>query len=155
MNNIIEKFYNAFNKLDAETMIECYHDDIRFEDPAFGVMHRAKAKNMWRMLCASQNGKDFKIVFSEVKIDGESGSAHWEAFYKFSKTGRKVHNVIEAKFEFQDGKIIKHTDDFNLHKWASQAMGTMGFLLGWTGFFKKKFIAQTNRLLDNFENNLI
>ena len=136
-------------------MVECYHDDIRFEDPAFGVMHGDRAKNMWKMLCGSQNGKDFKIVFSEIKIDGESGSAHWEAFYKFSKTGRKVHNVIEAKFEFQDGKIIKHTDDFNLHKWASQAMGTMGFLLGWTGFFKKKFIAQTNRLLDKFENNLI
>ena len=136
-------------------MVECYHDDIRFEDPAFGVMHGDRAKNMWKMLCASQNGKDFKIDFSEIKADGKSGSAHWEAFYMFSKTGRKVHNVVEAKFEFQDGKIIKHTDYFNLHKWSSQAMGTMGFLLGWTGFFKKKFISQTNRLLDNFENNLI
>ena len=78
-------------------------------------------------------------------------SANWEAIYNFSKTGRKVHNKIKAEFEFKDGKIIKHTDTFDLHKWAKQAMGFKGFLLGGTSFFKKKLNAQTNKLLSSFE----
>jgi len=41
--NIIEKFYQAFENLDAERMVETYHDDITFEDPAFGVLRGKKA----------------------------------------------------------------------------------------------------------------
>nr|WP_321235228.1 nuclear transport factor 2 family protein [uncultured Psychroserpens sp.] len=156
MEALIEKFYTAFNELDAETMISCYHDDIVFEDPAFGVLKGEHAGNMWRMLCESQKGKDFKIVFSDINItsNGTMGNAKWEAFYSFSKTGRKVHNKIAAHFELKDGKIIKHTDYFSLHKWAKQAMGFKGLLLGGTGFFRKKLNQQTNHLLSKFENSL-
>ncbi len=152
MKEIIHKFYTAFGQLDADTMAACYHDDIHFEDPAFGILKGEKVKNMWRMLCESQKGKDFRIEFSDIKINQENGSAHWEAHYNFSKTGRKVHNKIDASFKFKDEKIIRHIDSFNLHKWASQAMGTTGTLIGWTPFFKKKMNTQSNALLNNFEN---
>ena len=153
MKQLIETFYTAFDKLDAETMVSCYHDAIIFEDPAFGVLKGEKAKNMWRMLCNSQKGKDFKIDFSHINATNNEGSAHWNAYYTFSKTGRKVHNSIDAKFEFKDGKIIKHTDVFNLHKWSKQAFGFKGLLIGGTSFFKKKLNAQTNALLTKFEKN--
>lgn len=149
MQDLIKKFYQAFTDLDPETMVSCYHDDIVFEDPAFGVLKGEKAKNMWRMLCDSQKGKNFIVESSNITAD----KAHWEAHYVFSQTGKKVHNIIDAKFEFKDGKIIKHTDDFNLHKWARQALGFKGMLLGGTGFFKKKLNAQTNHLLSKFEKN--
>ncbi|MCK8523265.1 nuclear transport factor 2 family protein [Aquimarina sp. D1M17] len=148
MTEVIEKFYTAFSKLDADTMISCYHDDIVFEDPGFGKLEGERAKAMWQMLCA--NARDFTLEYSDVKANDTSGSAHWEAKYTFSQTGRKVHNRIDAEFEFKDGKIIKHTDHFNLHRWASQAIGWKGKLLGGTGFFKKKLIQQTNRLLDKY-----
>ncbi len=148
MTEVIEKFYTAFSKLDADTMISCYHDDIVFEDPGFGKLEGERAKAMWQMLCA--NARDFTLEYNDVKADDTSGSAHWEAKYTFSQTGRKVHNRIDAEFEFKDGKIIKHTDHFNLHRWASQAIGWKGKLLGGTGFFKKKLIQQTNRLLDKY-----
>jgi len=151
MKNAIDKFYKAFNNLDAETMVSCYHDDIVFQDPAFGILKGNRAKNMWRMLCESQKNKDFQVQYSNVDISEDKGSASWEAFYTFSKTGRKVHNIIEARFEFKDGKIIKHTDTFNLHKWSKQALGLKGLILGGTTFFKNKLNAQTNRLLDKFE----
>jgi len=154
LTQLIETFYSAFKNLDAETMASCYHDDIVFEDPAFGILKGKRAKNMWRMLCESQKGKDFKVTFSNIQADDKTGNAHWEAFYTFSKTGRKVHNVIKASFEFKDGKIIKHMDDFNLHKWAKQAMGLKGYLLGNTKFFKSKLNAQTNHLLSKFEERL-
>ena len=154
MNKLIEKFYSAFTNLDAETMADCYHPDVVFEDPAFGTLQGERVKNMWRMLCSSQKGKDFIVTFSEVKANENSGSAKWEAIYNFSKTGRKVHNKISAKFEFKDGLIIRHKDNFNLHKWATQAIGFKGKLLGSTGFFRKKLQKQTNSLLDKFEVKL-
>ena len=153
MKNIIEKFYSAFNNLDAETMASCYHDQIVFEDPAFGVLKEDRAKNMWRMLCDSQKNNNFKITYSNITVSDDKGSASWEAFYTFSKTGRKVHNIIQANFEFKDGKIIKHTDTFNLYKWSKQALGIKGLLLGHTKYFRGKLILQTNRLLDKFEKN--
>ena len=69
----------------------------------------------------------------------------------FSKTGRKVHNIVNAEFEFKDSKIIKHTDSFNLHKWASQAIGFKGSLLGGTTFFKNKLNLQTRKMLNDFK----
>jgi len=154
MEQLIEKFYLAFAELDARKMAECYHDDIIFEDPAFGKLKGPKAKNMWLMLCQSQKGEDFHIQFSNISADDDKGKASWEARYTFSKTGRKVHNVIHAHFEFKDGKIIKHTDSFDLYRWARQAMGLAGYLLGWTPYFKKKLQVQTNRMLDKFETSL-
>lgn len=151
MNNIIETFYKAFNDLDAETMVDCYHDDIVFEDPAFGILKGNRAKNMWRMLCHSQKGKDFKITFSNVNSNENSGIAHWEAFYTFSKSNRKVHNKIEARFEFQDGKIIRHTDVFNLNNWAKQALGTFAYWYSFTLFFKKQLNEKSNKALTSFE----
>ncbi|MCK5702831.1 MAG: nuclear transport factor 2 family protein, partial [Cyclobacteriaceae bacterium] len=79
---------------------------------------------------------------------------HWEAYYSFSKTGRKVHNIINAEFEFKDGKIIKHIDNFDLYKWSKQALGIQGLILGWTGFFKKKLHKQTNKMLYYFERKM-
>lgn len=45
------------------------------------------------------------------------GSGHWEAKYTFE--GNAVHNVIDTKFEFRDGLIVKQTDSFNLWTWSS------------------------------------
>ncbi len=150
MKTVLETFYNAFKNIDAEAMNTCYHDDIVFKDPAFGVLKGERAKAMWQMLCKSQKGKDFKVVFSDIEVNENKGTAHWEAFYTFSKTGRKVHNKIDATFEFKDGLIIKHTDDFNLHNWAKQAIGIKGLLFGGMGFFKAKMHKQTNYLLEKY-----
>lgn len=152
MKSIIEQFYTAFEAVDGEAMAACYHSDVVFEDPAFGVLKGEKAKTMWRMLCESQRGKDFQVTYSGITSDNTSGKAHWEAKYEFSQTGRKVHNKIDAAFEFKDGLIIKHVDTFDLQKWAKQALGFKGALLGGTGFFKKKLNAQTNALLAKWEN---
>lgn len=149
MKALIEEFYAAFQERDAERMVACYHDDIVFTDPAFGELKGEHAKNMWRMLL--QNSKDLTLEFSDVSADEKSGKAHWDARYTFSQTGRKVVNQIEAKFEFKDGKISKHCDNFNLHSWAKQAFGMKGALFGWSRFFKRQLNAKTNHLLSKFE----
>jgi limonene-1,2-epoxide hydrolase len=152
MADIITKFYTAFENLDVDTMVSCYHNDVHFEDPAFGTLKGERAKNMWRMLLGTRKGNDFKVDFSDIKVTDSNGSAHWEAIYEFSKTGRTVHNKIDAKFRLKDGLIIEHIDHFNMYAWSKQALGGSAYLIGWTGFFKKKLQEQTNKLLSQFEN---
>jgi len=152
MKKVIEEFYVAFSNLEAENMVKYYHPNIVFEDPAFGVLKGERAKNMWRMLCQSQKNKDFVVKYNDITFDGRIGHAKWEALYTFSQTGKKVHNKITAKFEFEDGLIIKHTDTFNIHAWAKQAMGFKGLLLGKTSFFKSKLQKTTNNLLNKYIN---
>lgn len=137
---LIEKFYSSFAKLDADAMVSCYHEQIRFTDPAFVDLEPHEARGMWRMLCA--RAKDLSIEFSDVKADGDRGSAHWEAHYTFSATGRKVHNIIDAEFRFADGKIIEHTDRFDFARWTRQALGLPGMLLGWSSMLQNKVRGQ-------------
>ncbi len=154
MKDQIEQFYRAFNNLDADKMVSRYHKDVIFEDPAFGVLKGERATNMWKMLCASQKGKEFKVHVTHIESSAEVTTATWEAFYVFSKTGRKIHNIVHAEFRFKEGKIISHKDTFDLYKWSKQALGSKGLILGWTPFFKNKLQIQTNRLLSNFERKL-
>lgn len=148
---IVEQFYSAFEQLDGEAMANCYHHDVVFNDPAFGTLHGERAKNMWRMLCASQKEKNFQVDYGDIRKQNQTVKAYWEARYIFSPTGRKVINRVNAQFEFLDHKIVKHTDVFNLHKWAIQAMGLKGALLGWSGFFKAQFQKKCNAMLDKYE----
>jgi ketosteroid isomerase-like protein len=145
---IIDYFYTAFANGDAERMVSCYHDDIEFSDPAFGTLKTERAKNMWRMLL--QKNKSIQISHDNVHANNQTGSANWQAQYVFTPTGRKVVNNITAKFEFKDGKIIRHIDHFNMWKWSRQALGLKGLLLGWSAFMKNKIRDQANRSLDNF-----
>jgi ketosteroid isomerase-like protein len=140
---LIRKFYESFAQNDADGMIACYHDEIEFSDPVFGLLKGEDAKNMWKMLIEKGKG-NIKIEFNNVAAGNEKGSADWAAEYNFSQTGRKVTNKIHAEFEFKDGKIIRHTDDFDLWKWSRQALGISGYLLGWTPFMKSKLQQKAN-----------
>jgi len=117
---LIHKFYNAFANADAQTMCECYHPKIQFQDPAFGILKGNDACQMWKMLIEKSKG-NIKIEFSDIKADDYLGTAKWIATYNFSKTNRKVVNVIQAQFLFQDNLIIRHTDNFDIWKWSKQA----------------------------------
>jgi ketosteroid isomerase-like protein len=133
---LIRDFYTAFQKRDAAAMAACYHPDVRFSDPVFPDLRGARASGMWHMLC--ERGADLAIEFSDVTADDRRGSAHWDARYTYSGTGRKVLNRIDASFEFEAGKIVRHTDRFDLYRWARQALGPVGLLLGWTPMVQNK-----------------
>ncbi len=145
---LIQTFYTSFQTRDAEGMIACYHPEVTFSDPVFGRLRGLEAASMWRMLC--ERGKDLQITFSGVRADETTGSAHWEAIYTFSKAKRRVHNVIEASFVFQDGKIIRHDDRFDLWKWSAMALGPLGRLLGWTRFLRFTIRKDARKSLEAF-----
>jgi len=145
---LITDFYTAFAQRDASAMARCYHPDIVFTDPVFPLLKGAEANAMWAMLCA--RAQDFSLEFSQVKADGQQGTAHWEAKYLFSKTGRMVHNRIDAVFAFKDGLIVRHVDRFSFWRWAAQALGPMGLLLGWLPLIKGKVRREAQKGLDIF-----
>jgi ketosteroid isomerase-like protein len=145
---LIHTFYEAFAKRDHETMASCYHDDVRFSDPVFPDLKGPEAGAMWRMLC--ERGTDLVVTHSQVSADDGAGSAHWDADYTFSATGRMVHNSIDARFRFRDGKIIEHTDTFDLWKWSRMALGMPGILLGWSPIVRNKVRGQAGGQLKKF-----
>lgn len=126
---LLVNFYTAFSRRDAAGMIACYHPDVHFSDPVFPDLHGPRAGAMWRMLCA--RGKDLQLHFDDVAADDRQGRARWVATYTFSGTGRRVENHIRASFEFANGKIIRHRDEFPLYRWSRMALGPKGALLGW------------------------
>lgn len=127
---LITRFYQAFQRQDAEAMAACYADDVQFSDPVFTDLKGREAGDMWRML--TSRAQNFSLEFSNVEADDQRGSARWVATYLFSGTGRTVVNRIQANFVFRDGKIVEHRDRFDLWKWSAQALGLKGALLGWT-----------------------
>ena len=147
----ITKFYTAFANADAKTMCECYHPNVQFIDPAFGLLIEKDVCQMWKMLIEKSKGT-IKVVFSDVKADEYMGSAKWIATYQFSKTNRTVINKVHSKFHFKDGLIVKHSDHFDFWKWSKQAFGIKGYLFGWTGFFQRKIEEQALASLKKYKN---
>ena len=127
---LIERFYTAFSRRDHPEMARCYAVDATFSDPVFPALRGNDVRAMWRMLC--ERGTDLKIAFRDVRATADTGTAHWEAWYTFSGTGRRVHNIIDAEFRFRHGLIVEHTDRFDLSAWDRQALGPIGALLGWS-----------------------
>ncbi len=138
----LEKFYAAFAQLDSATMAQCYAPDAAFDDEAFSLRGHRQVTGMWHMLCdaTKARGRDaWRLEYSDLHADDVSGSSHWEADYRFSATGRLVHNVIDGRFTFSpEGLIVTHKDSFDFWAWSRQALGTPGMLLGWTPFLHNK-----------------
>ena len=124
---VIRDLYDALDRHDGETMAAQYASDARFMDPAFGELTGEEAGDMWRMLCS--RAEDLRVELPEHEANGDQGTAHWIATYTF-RTGRHVVNDIHARFRFRDGRIVDHEDSFSFHRWARQALGPAGMVLG-------------------------
>lgn len=150
--DLINTFYSAFVAQDAEKMMACYHKNILFRDPIFGVLVGHSASDMWRMLLERSKGK-LKIEYSNIHANDLSGSAKWVATYTFGKTNRKIVNKIRASFVFKDGLIVSHSDNFDIWKWSRQAFGIKGLLFGWTDSTKQKIRNQALLSLTKYQEN--
>ena len=148
----IERFYAAFAKLDANTMQACYAPNATFDDEAFSLKGAQEIGGMWRMLCEATKSKPESRAHWKLEVSNiTDNSAHWEAHYLFSATGRTVLNKIDAAFEFDNnGLIAKHRDRFDFWAWSRQALGTPGLLLGWSPFLRNKVRATAAGNLKRF-----
>lgn len=138
----LETFYSAFARLDPDAMEPLYAPDVVFNDEVFSLHGRDQVMAMWRMLCENtrSKGRDvWQLQYSDVNANAKHGAARWEAIYRFSATGRMVHNIINAEFIFNEaGQVIRHRDRFNFWRWSRQALGLSGLLLGGTPILRLK-----------------
>lgn len=144
----VETFYQSLQRGDAEALASTYHRDATFTDPVFDLKGE-DVGDMWRMFCNPRS--DLAIVYSYVEGDDSSASAHWEATYTFPPTGRPVHNIIEAQFDLADGLITAHRDSFDLARWARQALGASGMLLGWSPILQNRIRSQAASQLGKYQ----
>ena len=156
MNNfeLLDKFYSSFKHGDANLMNDCYHPNVEFKDPAFGILKEGKPSLMWEMLLSNKEAAP-KISFKILEADVHSGKAEWKAEYFFGPQKRRVINNVKSEFIFNDGKIIKHTDTFDIWKWSKQALGPLGYLLGWTPLMKVIVQKMANKNLDKYMNSTV
>ena len=147
---LVTRFYEAFDAGDHVTMARCYADDATFSDPVFRDLNADEVRAMWRMFCTG--GNEIEVRFSDVHADDARGSAKWEAVYDFPKTGRRVHNKISAQFVFDGGLIIRHRDSFDFYKWTRMALGPPGTLLGWTPIVQNQVRKQARAQLKGFQS---
>ena len=147
--DLIERFYAAFNERDGAAMAACYAPDVSFSDPVFPDLRGSDAGTMWRML--TSRATDLRIDLLEHEADDERGSAHWVAHYTFAQTGRPVVNDVRASFRFGAGLIVQHRDEFDFHRWARQALGASGRLLGWTPLVRNAVRKRAQAGLDEFK----
>ena len=133
---VVQTFYTAFQNKDFATMQRLYADSARFSDEVFVDLNAAEVRAMWEMLV--RRGKDLELTFEILSSDEETCHARWIAHYSFSKSGNRVVNKIDARFHVKNGLITDHLDTFDFHRWASQALGLPGKLLGWTSWMRRK-----------------
>jgi ketosteroid isomerase-like protein len=147
-DELIQRFYAAFDARDGEAMAACYAPDARFDDPVFPGLTGKEPGQMWRML--TSRAADLDIELREHQASGDSGSARWIATYTFAQTGRPVVNDVRATFRFRDGLIAEHRDVFSFHEWSKQALGAAGLLLGWTPILRGATRRKARAALDEF-----
>jgi ketosteroid isomerase-like protein len=146
-DELIERFYGAFARLDGDAMAACYAPNARFSDPVFTDLSGPEPGAMWQMLTA--RAQDLKVTLAEHQAADGRGSAHWLADYTF-RTARKVHNDVRAEFRFEDGLIVEHRDSFSFYAWSRQALGPVGLALGWTPVLRAKVQREARTGLDEF-----
>lgn len=145
---LLERFYAAFNRHDGAAMSACYAPDARFDDPVFTGLRGDEPGAMWRML--TRRSADLTVELVACAAEGDRGSADWVARYTFAQTGRSVTNRVHSTFWFADGRIVEQRDTFDFHRWARQALGPVGLLLGWTPYLRRSVSRRAKAGLDAF-----
>jgi hypothetical protein len=148
---LIVGLYAALQSQNAAAMRACYHADAHFSDPVFPNLYGVEVGDMWQMLCERANG--IRVEVTDIQTTERNGTAYWQAWYPFSGTGRQVHNQIRASYEFRGGQIIRHVDSFDLWRWARQALGIKGLLLGWLPPVLEKIRAQAAASLQQWQRS--
>ena len=147
--DVLESFYAAFARKDGDVMAAAYSPGATFSDPVFVGLKDGEPGAMWQML-TSRSG-DLVVELVSCSADETTGKAHWIAHYTFAQTGRPVVNDVTSTFTFSDGLITDQRDEFDFHRWAGQALGLSGKLLGGTPIIRNAVRGKARAGLKEFQ----
>ena len=99
-------------------MAACYHVNATFVDIAFDLRGRKQIHAMWHMICQPEgHASDIGALFNIIYAEETRGWVNVVDEYALSSTGRRVINVIDSHFCFEDGVILKHHDFCDPRAW--------------------------------------
>lgn len=147
-HQVIGRLYERFGTHDGAAMAALYGPDATFSDPVFGELKGTQVGRMWQMLLSRAD--DLTVRVDDIAADDEGGSARWTADYSFGSARRPVHNEVSARFEIADGLIMVHHDSFSFPRWARQALGLSGLVLGWTPFLRASVRSKVHAQLERY-----
>ena len=113
------RFYETLAHGDGAGLGRLYTPDASFEDPVFSLRGK-EIGAMWIALL--RRAKDFSIGYTIAQAGERAGVVEWTARYRFGGN-RPVTNVILSEIELDNGLISRQVDQFDFHRWASQALG--------------------------------
>jgi limonene-1,2-epoxide hydrolase len=130
---VLTKFYEALSRRDGDTMASLYSADAVFEDEVYRV-EGADVGKMWRGLMGK--AKTLSAAYTIARAASDGGTVEWTARYVFPGGGPVV-NVILSELEIENGRIVRQRDRFDFRRWAAQALGAKGRLLGRFEWFRR------------------
>ncbi len=149
---LLQRLFSSLNQHNHEAMAACYHSKASFTDIAFDLRGKQQIHAMWHMICQpDDHTSDIHIMFNVIHADDRSGWVNLVDDYTFSSTRRKVTNVIDSHFCFEDGLIVKQHDFCDPRAWASMAVGGFSGFLAAQLHFLRSFKAR--RMLYRFVDN--
>lgn len=133
----------SLNQHDHKAMAGCHHLNAKFTDIAFDLRSKKQIHAMWHMICRPEGHEgDIAAMFHVVHADDRRGWVNLVDDYTFSSTGRKIINVIDSHFCFENGLIIEQRDFCDPHAWAAMALGGVGGFLASRSHFLRSFKAR-------------
>jgi hypothetical protein len=145
---VAEQFFEAFLVRDHYTMGLLYAENATFSDPVFPLLNARGARMMWAMLLT--RAEDLGIEVNVLEDSPTRARVEWTARYTFGATGRRVINRIQTEMAISNGRIVRQVDQFSLWRWARQALGAQGLILGWTPMVQNRIRKQAARSLGEF-----
>jgi hypothetical protein len=126
-------FYDSMARRDGEAMALMYAPTATFEDPVFRLTGPDIGK-MWIGLM--RRAREFSIAYTIAQAGRGWGTVELSAGYLYAGR-RPVTNVILSELKLEGGRIVQHVDQFDFPRWAAQALGAPGRLLGRFEFFRR------------------
>jgi hypothetical protein len=124
-------------------MASLYAPMAHFEDPVF-CLEGADIGKMW--IALMRRAREFSIAYTIAQAGRGWGTVEVTACYLYGGR-RPVTNVILSEIEFKDGLIVRHVDHFDFPRWAAQALGIPGRLVGRFEFFRRAVSRKAARSL--------
>ncbi len=126
--NLIQKYYEAFNKGDMETFMTLLTDDV-IHDINQGKRETGKEAFAQFMACMNYNYKEQLVDMVVMATpDGTRAAAEFVVLGEYLKTdeglpvaqGQKYRLPAGAFFEVRDNKVARITNYYNLQDWIAQ-----------------------------------
>ena len=126
---LLRKYFDAFARLDGETMASCYHASASFSDPVFPDLRGERVGWRWRML--ARGARDMQLTWDVLFADERKAQVRWQARYRLADGGRAVTNEVLSTLALWDETIVRQVDEFDFWRWSRSSLGLAGLALGW------------------------